>query len=349
MISYERQIVEATVYAAACRLSSGILPIMLLSFIVLILVGLAVVLWWLWPTPLGRFFQWAERRRSGLRSRSVDHNGIAWHYLEGGRGEPLVLLHGFNADADHFCRVAACLRPHFRILAPDLPGFGDTRFEDLPSFRIEDVARRVFDWLDALGVQRVYLGGNSMGGYLAVAMARQAPERVRALWLLAPGGLHTARLSPVFEEVAEERHNPLVVRNASDFRRLMDYCFVRPPWIPGPLLRFLALRTMRHAVRAQRIFDAMRYDSRPLEDLARDLATPTLIIWGQADQVLHPSGADLLAELMPSTRVLVVEKIGHLPMLEAPKIIAEAWLGFAEAIARDDLGDPSSPGSAASR
>lgn len=311
---------------------------MMLWFIVLIVFGLAVVFWRLWPTPLGRFFQWAERRRGGLSSRTVDDDGIRWHYLEGGHGEPLVLLHGFNADADHFCRVAARLRPHFRILAPDLPGFGDTHIDDLPSFRIEDVADRVLRWLDAVGVQRFYLGGNSMGGYLAVAMARQAPERVRALWLLAPGGLHTAQLSPVFEEVAEERHNPLVVRHASDFRRLMDYCFVRPPWIPSPLLRFLAVRAMGHAVRAQRIFDAMRYDSRPLEELARDLPIPALITWGQADQVLHPSGASLLAELMPATRVLVLDKIGHLPMLEAPRMTAEAWVSFAEAVARDDLG-----------
>lgn len=311
---------------------------MMLWFIALLLLVLAVLFWRLWPRPLGRFFQWAERRRAGLGSRHIDHDGIEWHYLEGGRGEPLVLLHGFNADADHFCRVSARLRAHFRILAPDLPGFGDTRIEDLPSFRIEELARHILGWLDALGVHHFYLGGNSMGGYLAVAMARQAPERVRALWLLAPGGLHTAQLSPVFEEVAEERHNPLVVRDPADFRRLMDYCFVRPPWIPAPLLRFLALRAMAHAVRAQRIFDAMRYDSRPLEELARDLPIPALITWGQADQVLHPSGAALLAELMPTTQVLVLDKVGHLPMLEAPKITAEAWLGFVEAIARTHRG-----------
>ncbi|MFW6339569.1 MAG: alpha/beta fold hydrolase [Wenzhouxiangella sp.] len=304
---------------------------------VLVLVGLAIALWRWWPTPLGRFFQWAERSRCGLASRTLNSGGIGWHYLEGGHGEPLVLLHGFNADADHFCRVARRLRAHFRILAPDLPGFGDTRIDELPSFRIEDIAERVLDWLDAVGVQHFYLGGNSMGGYLAVAMARRAPERVRALWLLAPGGLHTAPLSPVLEEVAEERHNPLVVRDPSDFRRLMDYCFVRPPWIPAPLLRFLAFRAMRHAVRAQRIFDAMRYDSRPLEELARDLPMPALIVWGQADQVLHPCGATVMKQLMPATRLLVLERVGHLPMLEAPRTSAEAWLSFAEAIARDQL------------
>ncbi len=307
---------------------------MMAGFFFLLVFGLAFFFWYLWPLPLGRFFQWVERRRAGLVSRRQTQGGINWHYLEGGHGEPLVLLHGFNADADHFCRVSGRLRTHFRILAPDLPGFGETELEALSSFRIEDVASSILAWLDAIGIQRFFLGGNSMGGYLAVAIARQAPERVRALWLLAPGGLHTAPLSPVFEEVAEERHNPLVVRNPADFRRLMDYCFVRPPWIPGPLLRLLALRAMRNAVRAQRIFDAMRYDSRPLEELADGLPMPALVVWGQADQVLHPGGAALIQDLIPTTRTLVLEKIGHLPMIEDPKISAEAWLSFANGIVR---------------
>jgi pimeloyl-ACP methyl ester carboxylesterase len=308
----------------------------------LLLATLLVTLWFWWPTPLGRFFQWAERRRSGLFSRCREQNAIHWHYLEGGHGEPLVLLHGFNANADHFCRVSRLLGAHFRIVAPDLPGFGETRFERLASFRIEDTAARILSWLDSMGVHRFYLGGNSMGGYLSVAMARQAPDRVRGLWLLAPGGLHSAPLSPVFEEVAEDRHNPLVVRNTADFRRLMDYCFVRPPWIPGPLIRLLAKRAQENTGQAQMIFDAMRFDSTPLEELAKGLQVPALVVWGQADQVLHPSGAQLMESLMPRTRILVLDKIGHLPMLEAPRTSAEAWLSFADAIARhpDDGAKP---------
>ncbi len=318
---------------------------MTLWFLLLALVGVGVLLWRYYPTPLARLFQWTERWRSGLSSRRMVHQDVDWHYLEGGHGEPLVLLHGFNADADHFCRVTTRLRAHFRVLAPDLPGFGDTRLHHEPSFRIEDLASRVLDWLDALGVHSFYLGGNSMGGYLAVAMARQAPERVRALWLLAPGGMHTARLSPVLAEVAQDRHNPLIIRNPADFRRLMDYCFVRPPWLPAPLLRFLAERARQNEGRAQRIFDAMRNDSRPLEELALDLPVPALITWGQADQVLHPSGGNLLVDLLPEARLLIQEGIGHLPMLEAPRLSAEAWLGFAETLARREIAQPPAPDS----
>lgn len=295
---------------------------------------LAVLLWRVWPEPLARLFLLADRQHGRLRSKRTQVGDIDWHYLEGGRGEPLVLLHGFNADAHHFSRVSRHLAAHFRILSPDLPGFGETRLEDGVSFRIEDQAEHVLAWLDALGIHEFHLGGNSMGGYISVALARHAPERVRALWLLAPGGLHTAQLSPVFEEVAEERHNPLVIRNQADFQRLTDYCFVHPPWIPAPLARFLARRSARVSVQAQRIFDAMRYDSRPLEELAAGLATPTLVVWGQSDQVLHPSGATLIAKLMPNTETVILQAVGHLPMLEAPRTVAESWLAFSESVAR---------------
>ena len=301
-----------------------------------LIILLLAVLWWLWPTPLARLFLAADRRYGRLSRRIRSTEGIDWHYLEGGHGEPLVLLHGFNADANHFSRASRHLADHFRILAPDLPGFGDTPSGEIDSFRVEDMADRVLAWLDELGVHDFYLGGNSMGGYIAVAMARRAPERVRALWLLAPGGLHSAPLSAVLEEVAEERHNPLVIRNRADFRRLIDYCFVRPPWIPGPLARFLTARTGRTAVRAQRIFDAMRYDSQPMETLADGLETPALIVWGQADQVLHPQGVSVLEPLMPRSRSLVLPACGHLPMLEKPREVAETWLSFTESLARGD-------------
>ncbi len=313
----------------------------LIIFIPFVLaIVLAIVFWRIWPEPMARLFIRLERRQARLQSHRKTSGQTDWHYLEGGHGEPLVLLHGFNADANHFCQVARLLSPHFRIIAPDLPGFGETRIGETTSFRIEDVADQVLEWLDDLGIHEFYLGGNSMGGYLAVAMARRAPERVRALWLLAPGGLRDAKLSAVMEEVAEERHNPLVIRNYGDFQRLLDYCFVRPPWIPSPLARYLAARSARVAVRAQRIFDAIRYDSSPMEELAADLTTPALVIWGQADQVLHVDGAAQMEKLMPDCKTLVLSSIGHLPMLEAPRTTAEAWIGFTESLARQEQQAP---------
>lgn len=299
-------------------------------------IALWAVFWLLWPGPLARLFMAAERRRGRLAVRRIDCDGIDWHVLEGGHGEPLVLLHGFNGDGYHFARVSRRLGAHFRVIAPDLPGFGQTAFDGELDYSVQAQAERVLGLLDELGIERFYLGGNSMGGYVACALASKVPDRVRGLWLLDPGGLQTAPLSPLFEVVYQGGHNALVVRDRSDFRRLMDYCFVRPPWLPGPLARNLADRAGRHAKRAEAIFEAIRFRSTPLEELTQGLETPALVMWGQADQVLHPDGLKLLAERMPQARTLLLPATGHLPMIEKPRETAEAWISFAESAARQE-------------
>jgi triacylglycerol lipase len=303
--------------------------------VLLIVAALAlVVAWHVWPAPFALAFRALDRRAGRLRSCHVDDGATRWHVLEGGRGETLVLLHGFNGDADHFNRVARHLAGHFRILAPDLPGFGDTVPGDAVDYRIEAQADAVVRWMDRVGIQHCYLGGNSMGGFIACALAARHPGRIRALWLLAPGGIESVPLSPLFQEIAEERHNPLVIRNQADFRRLIDFCFVHPPWIPSPLSRYLAARASDRAVEHQRAFDAIRFDSSPLEQCADGLDVPALIVWGRSDQVLNPAGAQVLARCMPRSETLMLPDTGHLPMLEHPRTVAEAWIGYTERLAR---------------
>lgn len=307
-----------------------------MNLLVWLLLGIAVagaallLISRLLPSPFARMWLALERHASGLASSRKRVGNIDWHYLDGGLGEPLVLLHGFNADAYHFSRLARFLRKRFRILAPDLPGFGLTRFPDDLPFDVESQARRVLEWLDAVGVEHCYLGGNSMGGYIAAAVARIAPERVKALWLMAPGGLQDAPYAELFQEIAAGRHNPLVVRDPADFERLVKLCFERRPWMPRALRWHLAERAALGCDRALGIFAALRYDSPPLESFAAELAVPSLVQWGDHDRVLHPDGLELLESLLPDCKAVMLEDTGHLPMIERPRACAGAWLPFVD-------------------
>ena len=307
---------------------------MSIPVIILIILLAGAALWYVWPAPLARLLVALDRRAGRLHPCRVTVTGTDWHVLEGGHGETLVLLHGFNANADHFNRVARHLTGHFRILAPDLPGFGNTASSAGTDYRIEAQADSVVEWMDRVGIQRCYLGGSSMGGYIACAIAARHPERIRALWLLAPGGVESVPMSPLFQEIAEERHNPLVIRDQADFRRLIDFCFIHPPWIPAPLARFLAARSAARAVEHQRAFDAIRFDSPPVEVLVDGMEVPALIVWGRSDQVLNPAGAQVLADRMRNAETLMLPDTGHLPMLENPRTVAESWISYTERLAR---------------
>ncbi|HLS05610.1 MAG TPA: alpha/beta hydrolase [Wenzhouxiangella sp.] len=299
-----------------------------------------VLFWYLWPRPLGQLMLSLERKRAGMRPRTVTSSGIDWHLLTGGHGEPLVLLHGFNADSDHFTRVGRHLQTRFRVIAPDLPGFGLTRCHKLTDFSMEAQARRVLELLDTMGIEHFYLGGSSMGGFVACTMARIAPQRIRALWLLNPGGLHQAPLSRLLQTVSDGGKNALVIRNRRDFVQLLDHCFVRPPWLPGPVWRLTADRAARRQHLAEAIFTAMRFESAPLEELAPDIDIPALVVWGRADQVLHPDSLAVLGSLMPQSKTLMMPDTGHLPMLEKPRAAAQAWISYTESLPRHFVHDP---------
>ena len=132
---------------------------------------LAFVLWRVWPAPIALTFRALDRRHGRLKSCRVRTGSIDWHALEGGHGEPLVLLHGFNAHEDHFNRVARYLSRHFRVLAPDLPGFGRTDAEH-EDHSLEGLADSLRALLRRLGVRRLALCvGNSLGGALACSLA----------------------------------------------------------------------------------------------------------------------------------------------------------------------------------
>ena len=272
------------------------------------------------------------RRLAGLRLGSVEANGIRIPYLVGGEGEALVLLHGFGGDKDHWTRFARGLTDSYRVIAPDLPGFGETVRDPAVRYDVPSQIERLHAFLAAIGVDSFHLAGNSMGGAIAARYAAAHPKQVKSLILFAPGGVTTAQPSEL-QKMWESGRNPLLVESPEGFADLMKFVFAEPPWIPQSMLTYLAARAIHDRPFQQKIMEDLRSDLETLEKAMPSVKAPVLVIWGEQDRLVHVSGAEVIHKLVPSAKVEVMAGVGHCPMLEKPDETAKMFRDFRTATA----------------
>ena len=294
-----------------------------------ILLGL-VGFYFLFPGATFDLLRKAERSAGCLAQSSIHVKGLQFEYLEGGKGDALILLHGFGANKDNWTRIGKYLTPHFRVIAPDLTGFGESSPAPDNDYTIRAQVERVKAFVMALGIKSLHLGGSSMGGNIAGAYASKYPEEVKSLLLIAPGGVASSEPSEMNRRLMDGKPNPLVAENIEDYERLLDFVFVKRPFIPRPIKKLLIQEAIEHKPLNSKIFKQLRSsrDVQPLEILLKGVSVPTLIIWGSHDRVLHVSGAKILEAVMPNAKAAVMDAVGHLPMIEKPKETAELYLSF---------------------
>ena len=298
--------------------------------VLLALLAALLTLTLLYYAAPGLLFRWATafgRRSAGLKLAQVEVDGHRIAYLHGGQGEVLMLLHGFGANKDHWTLVARLLTPHFRVIVPDLPGFGDSSRRDAASYGVDEQLARIVAFADALGLAAFHLGGNSMGGYLASLIAVRHPERVKSLWLLAPAGVLSAEQSEMLA-LLETGDNPLVATDMVAFDRLAALCFCKQPYMPAQFKRPLLARAVADAPFNSKIFGEMFSEPLALETSLAGLAVRTLVVWGDDDRILHPSALAILRPLLADAEFILMRHMGHVPMIERPAETAMDFLRF---------------------
>jgi len=273
-----------------------------------------------------------ERSRAGLQRKEMalaDGTRMVW--LEGGSGAPLVLVHGFGADKDNFTRVARWLTPHYRVIVPDLVGFGESAHRADVDYHYAAQAERLRAFVQALGLSRIDLGGNSMGGGIAMSYAAQHPTEVASLWLIDCAGIAEAPPSELARIVTTTGQNPLMITKESDFPAFLNFVMSDPPYIPGSVMDVLARERIANQALEKQVFGQIATDS--VSASIKGLATPTLILWGDEDRALSVGTVPVLRTLLPNAQAVVMPHIGHAPMLERPKESAEDYLRFRDGLA----------------
>lgn len=291
----------------------------------------AAIIYIFFPQWLFQVARNMQRRRGGMVLKSVRVGDLTWPYLEGGdpNGVAVVLVHGFGGDKDNWSFYAPYLTKNYRLICPDLPGFGDNDRSLELDHSMSVQAARLRDFLDALGIGTCHLGGNSMGGFIALRFAIDFPDRLRSLTLFNNAGVVGTDQSEL-EKMAVDGESPLVMRTLSDVDRLMGFIAHKPRFIPRQFKKVALQQTKPHEALLDKIFWQIVGDAqeRALNGELDKVMTPTQIIWGRHDRLIDVSCATVQHNGIKDSELVIFEDAGHVPMIEKPAEAARQNLAF---------------------
>jgi pimeloyl-ACP methyl ester carboxylesterase len=276
-----------------------------------------------------RDVEWASNRDvvfNAEYSRFAEVDGVNVHYQEAGESNapPLVLIHGFASSNLVWSKVLLPLAESgFRVIAPDLLGYGYSGKPRDLEYTIASQAKMVIGLLKELSIPRVILVGSSYGGAVAATIALDHPELIEKLVLVGavtnnrPTRYMLMRLfgSPIIGDIL----SPLVVGSRRLLRMRMKRVYDRHAWelderrVQARHLPLATRGTHRAIIRTVRRWDAERISRE-----AHLLKPPTLIVWGDTDREVPLTDGERLQQEIPDSRLFVFRECGHLPHEEYP-------------------------------
>lgn len=233
----------------------------------------------------------------------IEEGGFS--YIEGGEGEPIVVLHGLFGALSNFKGVFEYFTKKFKVIIPIMPLYTMPIIDT----NVKNLARFLADFMDYKKIPKAHLLGNSLGGHVALVYAAKHLDRVKSMVLTGSSGLYENTLGGSFpkrgnydyvkEKVAVTFYDP---KHAT--KDLVDECFdiVNDK---GKTVRIISLA--KSAIR---------------HNMANELPKmniPTCLIWGKNDTITPPDVAEEFQELMPDADLFWIDKCGHAPMMEHPE------------------------------
>ncbi len=272
------------------------------------------------PTELFRHVVGARLRLAGLRSQYVRLPRARVRVWSGGRGTPVLFVHGFGTEASfNWHAQLPAVRRRFSVIAPDLPGFGASERivdERTIAFQVECLR----DLLAHLGHRSVHLVGHSMGGWISLAFAAAYPDLVQRLVVIDAAGLK-------FDH-DESMQRVLLTETAADIEALMRANFQRPPRLPRFVVRDVLRMCRRDVDTRTEVLRQLAYGVEFMDEHIARIAAPTLIVWGRTDPITPLAIAERLAAGIPSAELVVLDDCAHSPNLERPARFNQLMLEF---------------------
>lgn len=258
-------------------------------------------------------------------------NGATIHWRESGAGDPLIFAHGFPFDCTIWESQLATVPDGWWFIAPDLRGFGASTAPGSGPLTMDSFADDLIGLMDHLDIKQAVVCGLSMGGYVALSLARRHPNRLRALVLLA------TRAKADGPETRKNRHAMAArVRAENSSRPVVD------SMLPTLVSAHSRMRIPDLAPRLTKVMNGVAPDTlaRALEGMAErkdytselpGINAPTMLVRGEQDEIIPAADMETIARTVPGAHLELMTLVGHLPNLEAPDVFNVAlakWLKY---------------------
>lgn len=257
--------------------------------------------------------------------------GIEMAYDVEGNGQPVVLLHGYPFNRTMWRAQVQALSDRYRVITPDLRGFGETGAASAEAATMQEMAEDVAALMDQLEIERFTLGGLSMGGYVAFAVYRHFPLRVRNLILA------DTRPQADTDEARENRRRQAEQVLSEGMQPVVEAMLpklVAPETLSERKSVVEELRAMMLTTDPRGAAAALRgMMERPDQTyLLPNILAPTLILVGSLDQLTPPKDAELMHREIRGSRLEVIEGAGHVSCLERPSEFNRALRDFLDSL-----------------
>ncbi|HEX4006399.1 MAG TPA: alpha/beta fold hydrolase [Acidobacteriaceae bacterium] len=243
------------------------------------------------------------------------------HYYVGGSGSPVVLVHGLGGRAEDWVNLMTQLvRDHHRVYALDLPGYGRSDWPQNAQYSVPELAGAVESFMDQQHLARTDLGGWSMGGWLAMRVALDQPQRIRRLMIFDSAGVtwdmrwNTSLFEPDTPEKLQKLDELLMP--------------TPPPHVPGFVQRAIFRYVAKHGWVVRRNMDSMLTRRDLLDGELGALRMPMLIVWGKQDYVIPASVGDEIHQQVPQSELEIFDGCGHLGPEMCASRIGPVMRGF---------------------
>lgn len=269
------------------------------------------------------------RFSAGLERREIKAGNYNWVYLEGGKGDTVLFIHGLGGGKDTWGSMLSAFTGSYRVIAPDLPGTNESGSIGDKIFTITDAGDEIENFVTALGLDRFHIIGLSSGGAMAAYYVSKYPAKVKSASLIGPFGIQTKVITD-FRKAYERGENPIVFRTPEGFDMKMSYVAYKPVSAPRHIKAYLAdlyaptydfyITTFRNEI------DVEGWDM--LRRYLPGIKCPTLAIFGDRDRITDVSCIEVFKRDVKNITPYVMKDAGHVTYLDKPEETAAVVKDF---------------------